>query len=550
MALGIVAVYCIVHAFDPPRLNWGDSASDYNVMNSGLNFHKYGFWRLKFTPYIADPALIPPGQTRYIYTHYPQLPDLMNGFLRDVLSLTDLAQFRLVSLAFSFMALFFIYGLIERYWQREVAQLAIAIWVINPLWLQHADYLHQCPYASFFGFGCLYFFSKSFRQNRRYAWLSGVFLFFTFLSSYDYWFFIPLLLILLTLKHEQGPIRWSAFNRLIHVGSFAVLAVGLKFATNAWALGGFSNLLADLHFQYLERATNAVVQTDFFEGLVPTAVGRITRCFSFLFFFVVLGWSAEPWLLKKNSRSETSITSPVNPLWLLLSALPFLAIFNEIWVGQYYPTLLLLPFASVGTAALIFLFSRQNAVAPKVAAGILLAVVVGNSLFQNWYFKKAFFKSSAIEALRLDLNAVSRPGQVILTNHIFDTFYRYYFKRDTASLIIIPSAHQVDLALDLYSSQNSGPEYKGLKGGPVFIEHKHITDQLFDKGCYYLLASERKWNWWGNPVRYRKEIDAFVQKRNSILMAKVAERGTMIHETDDYRVWLLLPSKAARRTSP
>ena len=48
VCVALVFIYCVVHAFDPPRLNWGDSMSDYNVMTSGRNFQKYGFLHLRY----------------------------------------------------------------------------------------------------------------------------------------------------------------------------------------------------------------------------------------------------------------------------------------------------------------------------------------------------------------------------------------------------------------------------------------------------------------------------------------------------------------------
>src|SRR6476469_3668600 len=84
VCVAMVLVYCVVHAFDPPRLNWGDSGSDYNVMSSGRNFAKYGFLKLRLTPYLLDPARMTADDKALIYTHYPQLPDLMNGVLRVV----------------------------------------------------------------------------------------------------------------------------------------------------------------------------------------------------------------------------------------------------------------------------------------------------------------------------------------------------------------------------------------------------------------------------------------------------------------------------------
>ena len=33
----------------------------------------------------------------------------------------------------------------------------------------------------------------------------------------------------------------------------------------------------------------------------------------------------------------------------------------------------------------------------------------------------------------------------------------------------------------------------------VFVQHKRLADELFDKGYYYLFARYRLWELWANP---------------------------------------------------
>ena len=62
----------------------------------------------------------------------------------------------------------------------------------------------------------------------------------------------------------------------------------------------------------------------------------------------------------EGAHALAAIFRPVaNPLFLLGAALPFLVIFSELWVGQYYPTVLILPFYAVSAAVLIGLLSTR-----------------------------------------------------------------------------------------------------------------------------------------------------------------------------------------------
>jgi ADP-heptose:LPS heptosyltransferase len=551
VAVALVLVYCLVHVFDPPRLNWGDSNSDYNVMVAGRNFARYGFIHMKFTPVLLDaPLLQMPDDRILIYTHYPQLPDVMNGVLRVVFGMTELTQFRIVALAFSFAALFFVYQIVSTYWGRRVGQIALALWVVNPIWIQHADYLHHAPYGAFFGFGSVYFLVQYLRRNERprELILAGVFLFFTVLASYDYWFFAPLLLAMVAMERYRLTQIARATRVLATLALFAVVAALLKFGTNAWALGGIQAFLADMRMQYSERATDTVVRTAFDHGIMPTAAGRIDRFFSFLLFPVAVLWAAFPFVRRRWGAAWSNATNGhPNPWWLFAATLPFLWLFRELWIGQYYPVLLVLPFYAVACASAVALLLAASHRAARAVGAAVFAALLLNSVSELATFKKAYFRPDTIRDLHARLDRVSVPGQRILINHVFDGFYRYYFDRETIPLILTPprSAQTILAALaDPVSHPRSG-----TTTGTVFVQHKHLTDEMFDNGYYYILARYGLWSMWGNPPKYRPVIDALITERDSTLVSKVGLVGERLYETDDYVLWRLKPTSSVTQVS-
>jgi hypothetical protein len=536
----VVFVYCAIHAFDPPRLNWGDPGSDYNVMTAGRNFQQYGFLKLHLTPHLLDAASMTPADRALIYTHYPQLPDLVNGVERTVFGMSELAQFRIVALGFSFGALFFVYALVAVYWSRRTAECALALWVVNPLWIQHADYLHHSPLAFFFGAGSVYFLSRYFRadgQPVRYAALSGVFLFLAFLSSYDFWFLVPLLLGAVTFGHHRR-LNLAGVRLLAALGLCALAAIAFKWATNAWALGGIQSWLADLRYQVTERSTNDAVKTAYVSGIAPTAIGRIERYFSILFFGVTAAWLAAALWRKRAEELLKARLPSTNPLVVLAATLPFLCLFTELWVEQVYPTLLLIPFYAIACGALVVALVGAPSRALRMVGAALFVALMANSLDEDVTFKKAFFDPQAIASLKAELDSVSVPGQHILVNHVFDGAYRYYFNRFTIALIATPPS-RMPSALAYYTVPGRTPS--ATPQGAVFVQHKHLADEMFDKGYYYLIARYRLWQLWANPGEYRPLIDSLVNERDAQLAAAVAARGRKLYETPYYTLWHLDP---------
>lgn len=538
----VVLVYCLIGAFDPPRLNWGDSGSDYNTMIAGRNFAKYGFASLRFTPHFIDTAVMIEADSGLLYTHYPQLPDLMNGVYRKTFGLTDVVPFRFFALAFSFGGLFFVYQLMLAYWSRQTAQIGLALWVTNPLWIQHADYLHHWPYGAFFGFGSLYFLVRYFRERRprRLYLASGLFLFLAYCSSYDYWIFTPLLLAAIALDHLGRKRLGEAIGLLAGLAVFAFLAIGAKVATNVWAMG-LDRFLHDLHFQSIERSTDDVVRTSWTRGVWPTLIGRTSRHFTLLLIPVVAFWAILP-LIRKHlaTRLPSLAEMRANPVVVLLAATPFLFVFRELWVAQYYPFLMVVPFYAIGFGALIHLLVQAPSRPAKWIGAIVLAVLVLNGADETLRFKKTFFDRESIRTLRAQLDSLAPAGQWPMTNNLFEAQYRYYFDRNMVPLIVHPSVN-LPRVMAHFSDPND-PRFANAQGS-LFVQHKHLTDEMFDKGYYYPLARFNLWKQWGNPPKYRDFIDLFIADRDSAMTAVSSGVGKKVYEDDFYILWRLPPSK-------
>lgn len=551
--VALVAVFCIVHAFDPPRLNWGDSGSDYNVMESGRNFQKYGFLKLRLTPFLLDPGVMTQFDRAMIYTHYPQLPDLMNGVLRVVFRMSDLVQFRFVALCFSFAALFFVYRLIEGYWSRQTAQISLALWVTNPMWIQHADYLHHVPYGAFFGFGSAYFLVRFLRESRgRFLVGSGIFSFFFVLSSYDWWFFGPLLLAMVVFEHYRSIANARAWRTLAVLAACVLLGVAAKFATNMWALGvqGFFN---DLKFQYAERATDTVTRTTYQNGVWPVLVGRVKRFFTLLLFPIAAIWLGAALRLVRPRQIRAWATAAglrapmVNPLWLFAAALPFFYVFTEVWVAQYYPALMLIPFYAVASAVLAVLLVSAPRRGIKVAGAVLVLGLIANAADEDLSFRPAFFDLDAIKTLRAQLDKESPLGKRVLVNHVFDAPYRYYFQRDIIALAPLPP-RMANVFLPSLANPVANPR-SGSPNGAIFVQHKHVVDELYDKGYYYILARDARilalehrdpgtlWDLWADPRGNRAIVDSLMHDRDSILVANAARVGKKLYDTPFYTMW-------------
>jgi hypothetical protein len=138
------------------------------------------------------------------------------------------------------------------------------------------------------------------------------------------------------------------------------------------------------------------------------------------------------------------------------------------------------------------------------------------------------------------LDSVAGPGQQLLINHVFDAAYRYYFNRNTVAVVLFPPRVS-NIALASFADGRQHPR-SGGPDGAIFVQHKHVVDELYDKGYYYILGRSGLWELWGNPEKHRTVVDALIAERDSMLMSYVSRMGRKLYDAPDYAIWRILPA--------
>jgi hypothetical protein len=109
---------------------------------------------------------------------------------------------------------------------------------------------------------------------------------------------------------------------------------------------GWTEFVADLHLQFLERATSTHDRK--FTSALPTMFRRITLVFT------PFAWIAGGYHVLKAIRAP-SITAAFRDtaIWMLLAALVFLYLFRQLAASQMLASQVLLPFYAIGSAVVV-----------------------------------------------------------------------------------------------------------------------------------------------------------------------------------------------------
>jgi hypothetical protein len=511
LGLATVLLYLVVGSFEPFRTNWGDPWSDGNAMTSARYFARDGFVKTAFTP-ILDVGPLHYDSLRY--THYPPLPDLVAGVVQSAIGPDHLAAHRLLAIAFTSLGLLFLFRYLDRMWGRAVAMVSVAAFAMNLLFLEYADTVHHIPLYWMTGFGCLAA-AVSWLDHERPGSLLLVALatFLCFFASYDFYFFLSIMVLATVRLRGHRVLSGSGLRLLLAFGVAGLMSIATKNLLVIWAVG-VEQWQRDFAFQFLERTTSKV-SLPYKELFSVTTFWRIWRFFSPLFYAGVLVQAIGIVDLVRGRKRELSL----QPLVLLIAAVPFLLVFDQLVVEQYHPLLLLLPFAAVNLATLLVHCWRKSA----IIACLLGALYVGWGVHQLAHFRKAFLRDEDAAAVAQALD--NDHHQFVMSNIFVDGPVRYLWNRHLVGLDQDADNLRTDLRDRFDRFGDDSPI--------TIVMMKHSSVHMFDKAVYAYFVWQKRWTWISRPDYYRNVLAREWESTDKRWQGAVKEVGRVIYESND-----------------
>lgn len=235
VAVGIVVLMLIIVVLaSRTHVSWPvDHFSDMNTLLAGENFANYGLVNLRFLPVLYGPAL---GEVRRYYTHYPPLPDVMNGIMRMV-GIDGLSGMRIVCGVFAVAGLFCAYRGFAMVIGPAAAALGLLAVATSGFFVNFGISVHQHAYNMLFLGVFILLFLKADRGAAKAKWMwAGCWgaMFLGSLASFEFILYPQVFAWIYVLATGKFRQRWKV---LLILATASMAGLGLHFLQNVWAIG-------------------------------------------------------------------------------------------------------------------------------------------------------------------------------------------------------------------------------------------------------------------------------------------------------------------------
>ena len=531
LLLGSIAIafaYLLWHAREPLRMNVGDPWSDANVLSS-INYVKSdGFLATSFTD-ILDVGPLTADSYRYI--HYPPLAEIIYGAIGKYLGVSDIGTFRLFGLAFSGLAMWLLYSYVRRLYTDRIALIATAMFTTSLLWMMYADSIHQAPVMQCSAFLALWGLVRAIdtKKKRHYAAavLGSTACFFT---SYDYFLFLPAAVLMTVYLKNGNPFAKGNRHFVALCALGCIFGIVLKCLCVIGAVG-WDEFLADLHMQFLERAT--ATHDRRFSTTLPTLLRRLTMVFSpFL-------WLTAGYHVIKAIRAPSFVSAlKDSAVWLLLVAAAFIYVFRQLATSQMLPAQVLLPFYAIGSALLIDRCLSSRGSLRSLAFAWLVAAPL-------WAFFIMFTHPRSL----LDRDDVAKTNaylaehdknDYVLSSALSDGHIQATFERHNLGMLDgDDTSDSTKLMMEVFELTNTDYVH-----AVIFTD---IESRFIDKSLWVLAATRKLWSVTGWPHLFRKKANSVIAEYDRRVMKNIdALEGEKVVQASNFAVYRIDRAKVKR----
>ncbi|MFH1876325.1 MAG: hypothetical protein ABH865_05500 [Candidatus Omnitrophota bacterium] len=453
----VMLFLCVaVPRFQFPDLDHGDDYQDADVLNSGTNFERFGFVACRFLP-VLQLGLESP---RDPYTHYPPLPQIINGVLRKVFKTGSLSFFRAVALLVSLANFLFWYWcvlLLTR--SRGIGIISAIFYLTNPFFIYGIDSLSEFLYADALRSVILFVFlyrQTAARPGRWLAWVLWGLIFTTSLVSFEYIIFFSLFFILC--RYFLPSLRAPSWKLIVFLCTAPVAGFLLHFIQNAWYFADASRAFDDLRSSATERivaSKDSSLSLNFSSWWREVVLRNVTLVFIFNHFLLLFSFFVG-YLARRNlSGQDKARAASLGRFFVILfiCGLTWYVFFPSHSLAHTYVLFLarhLVPAATIGFSLLFFILFAAARNAPQYAVVIKNICITGGVIFvavsgisrtglpvtkDLREYARDFFM---IKQCLVQLRVRSDKKDTIAINYHRSPFVRYYTDRFVQNIFGVP----------------------------------------------------------------------------------------------------------------